>query len=164
MASKKSGKRAAAAWDSPLVKRRNDLIQREVRYLADEGEDLPRVLLQWRGIPPLGMGSKVPFSRKRCTHRIAELTPTSNCSAASRRDPPSGTKSMTRVLNPPGYGSCIGQPSGPIECVKLAPPACLGNPDSSRSGRAVARIPLEPILSASCAGRAPRRQGRRGPR
>ena len=43
MASKKSGQRAAAAWDSPLVKRRNDLIQREVRYLADEGEDLPRV-------------------------------------------------------------------------------------------------------------------------
>jgi hypothetical protein len=30
MASKKSGKRAAAAWDSPLVKRRHDLIQREV--------------------------------------------------------------------------------------------------------------------------------------
>jgi hypothetical protein len=42
MASKKSGKRAAAAWDSPLVKRRNDLIQREARFLADEGEDLPR--------------------------------------------------------------------------------------------------------------------------
>src|SRR3981189_3408296 len=51
MASKKSGKRAAAAWDSPLVKRRNDLIQREARFLADEGEDLPRVLLQWRSTP-----------------------------------------------------------------------------------------------------------------
>src|SRR5437870_8590555 len=46
MASKKSGKRAAPAWDSPLVKRRNDFIQREVRFLADEGEDLPGVLLQ----------------------------------------------------------------------------------------------------------------------
>jgi hypothetical protein len=35
----------------------------------------------------------------------------------------------------------------------------------TRAGRGVlARIPLEPILSASCAGRAPRRQGRRGPR
>src|SRR5258708_26084972 len=51
VASKKSGKRAAAAWDSPLVKRRNDLIQREARFLADEGEDLPRVLLQWRSTP-----------------------------------------------------------------------------------------------------------------
>ena len=38
-------------WDSPLVKRRNNLIQREVRYLADEGENLPRVLLQWRSTP-----------------------------------------------------------------------------------------------------------------
>ena len=46
MASEKSGHRAAAAWDSPLVKRRNNLIQREVRYLADEGENLPRVLFQ----------------------------------------------------------------------------------------------------------------------
>src|ERR1700722_15885969 len=87
-------------------------------------------------LPPLGMGSKVPFSRKRCTHRIAELTLTSNCSAASRRDPPSCTKSMTRVLNSPGYGSCIGQPPT-NQCVRLAPPACLGNPDSLRSGRAV---------------------------
>src|SRR6202043_2714197 len=42
MASEKSGQRAAAAWDTPLVKRRNDLIQREVRLLADEREDLPR--------------------------------------------------------------------------------------------------------------------------
>src|SRR5271165_1733641 len=56
MASKKSGKRAAAAWDSPLVKRRNDLIQREVRFLADEGENLPRVLLQWRTTPSTAHG------------------------------------------------------------------------------------------------------------
>jgi hypothetical protein len=63
-------------------------------------------------LPPRAMGSEVPFSRKRCTHRIAELTLTSNCSAASRRDPPSSTKSMTRILNSPGYGPCIGQPSG----------------------------------------------------
>src|SRR5580700_2078503 len=64
MASKKSGKRAAAAWDSPLVKRRNDLIQREVRYLADEGEDLPRVLLQWRSTPSTGHGFESPVFTK----------------------------------------------------------------------------------------------------
>src|SRR3984893_10756725 len=63
-------------------------------------------------LPPRSMASEAPFSRKRCTHRIAELTLTSNCSAASRRDPPSSTKSMTRILNSPGYGPCIGQPSG----------------------------------------------------
>jgi len=43
MASEESGQRAAAARDSQLVNRRNDLIQREVRFLADEGENLPRV-------------------------------------------------------------------------------------------------------------------------
>src|ERR1700730_11408914 len=56
MASEKSGQRAAAAWDTPLAKRRNDLIQREVRLLADEREDLPRVLLQWRSTPSTGHG------------------------------------------------------------------------------------------------------------
>src|ERR1700680_3952172 len=64
MASKKSGQRAAAAWDSPLVKRRNNLIQREVRYLADEGENLPRVLLQWRSTPPTGHGFGSPVFTK----------------------------------------------------------------------------------------------------
>src|SRR5436190_23137234 len=64
MASKKSGKRAAAAWDSPLVKRRNDLIQREVRFLADKGEDLPRVLLQWGSTPSTGHGFGSPVFTK----------------------------------------------------------------------------------------------------
>src|SRR5436853_5385997 len=61
MASKKSGERAAAARDSPLVKRRNDLIQREVRFLADEGEDLPRVLLHCDAAGP---GGGVPRLRR----------------------------------------------------------------------------------------------------
>src|SRR3984893_18379390 len=56
MTSEKSGQRPAPAWDPPLVKRRNDLIQREVRLLADEREDLPRVLLQWRSTPSTGHG------------------------------------------------------------------------------------------------------------
>jgi len=64
MASKKSGQRAAAAWDSPLVKRQNDLIQREVRFLADEGEYLPRVLLQWRSAPSTGHGFGSPVFTK----------------------------------------------------------------------------------------------------
>ena len=64
MASEESGQRAAAAWDSPLVKGRNDLIQREVRYLADEGENLPRVLLQWRTTPSTGHGFESPVFTK----------------------------------------------------------------------------------------------------
>jgi hypothetical protein len=46
--SEKSGERAAAAWNSPLVQFQDDLIQREVRSLIDECKDLLGVLLQWR--------------------------------------------------------------------------------------------------------------------
>ena len=126
MASKKSGQRAAAAWDSPLVKRRNDFIQREVRFLADEGEICRECFSNGEVLPPLGMGSEVPFSRKRCTHRIAELTLTSNCSAASRRDPPSSTKfddarsQLTRIRSM--HWPALRR----INALRLAPPACLG--------------------------------------
>src|SRR2546421_4056913 len=51
MASEETGERAAACWNSPLVQRRNDLTQCEVRLLTDEGEDPPRMLLQWRSTP-----------------------------------------------------------------------------------------------------------------
>ena len=64
MASKKSGERAAAAWDSPLVKRRNNLIERKIPLRADEGENLPRVLLQWRGTPSTGHGFASPVFTK----------------------------------------------------------------------------------------------------
>ena len=43
-------------------------------------------------LPPRGIGSQTPSSRKRCTQRIAELALTWNCSPASRRDPPASTK------------------------------------------------------------------------
>jgi hypothetical protein len=48
------------AKNSPLVKRRNNLIQREVRSRADECEDLPRMLLQWRSTPSAGHGFASP--------------------------------------------------------------------------------------------------------
>src|SRR6266567_7665526 len=73
VASKEPGERAPASWDSPLVQRRNNLTQRDVRLLTDECENPLRVLLQWRSTPR-GIGSEVPSSRKRCTHLIAELT------------------------------------------------------------------------------------------
>src|SRR6516225_522394 len=54
MASEESRQRTAASWNSPLAKHRNHLVQREVRLPADEGEDLPRMLLQGRSAPSAG--------------------------------------------------------------------------------------------------------------
>src|SRR5436190_19601223 len=54
VASEKSGERAAASSNSPLVQRQNELIQREVTLLLDESEDPLRVLLQWRSAPAAG--------------------------------------------------------------------------------------------------------------
>jgi hypothetical protein len=51
VASEETGESAAARWNSPLVQRRNDLAQREVRLLPDQGEDTLRMLLQWRSTP-----------------------------------------------------------------------------------------------------------------
>src|SRR5215471_9882433 len=71
-----------------------------------------------------------------CCRYIAELALTSKCSAASRRDPPASTNSITRILKSPGYGPRIGQ-TPPNQCARLAPPAHFGNPDSLRLERAV---------------------------
>src|SRR5690349_5525432 len=87
-------------------------------------------------LPPRGIGSQTPSSRKSCTQRIAELALTWNCSAASRRDPPPSTKRITRTLSSPGYGPRIAQPPA-NQCVRLAPSEAFGNPDSLRLGRAV---------------------------
>src|SRR5215471_802457 len=70
-----------------------------------------------------------------CCRYIAELALTSKCSAASRRDPPASTNSITRILKSPGYGPRIGQ-TPPNQCARLAPPAHFGNPDSLRLERA----------------------------
>src|SRR6202162_1698572 len=54
VASKEPGERAPASWDSPLVQSRNNLTQREVPLLTDEGENPLQVLLQWRSTPSTG--------------------------------------------------------------------------------------------------------------
>src|SRR5215471_17924247 len=80
-----------------------------------------------------------------CCRYIAELALTSKCSAASRRDPPASTNSITRILKSPGYGPRIGQ-TPPNQCARLAPPAHFGNPDSLRLERAVTQkrqLPLK---------------------
>lgn len=47
-------------------------------------------------LPPRGFAVALPVSRQRCTHFIAELGLTSYSSAASRRDAPVSTASITR--------------------------------------------------------------------
>lgn len=56
MASEEARQRTAAPRDAPLMKRRNHLIQREVPLRADQGEDLPRIFLQWRSASSAGHG------------------------------------------------------------------------------------------------------------
>src|SRR3954454_2191973 len=47
-------------------------------------------------LPPRGFGAALLLARQRCTHLTAELTLTSKRSAASRRDAPVSTASITR--------------------------------------------------------------------
>src|SRR6516165_9070506 len=54
MASEKARKRAAASGDTSPMQDRNDLIQRKVPLLADQGEDLLRIFLQRRSAPATG--------------------------------------------------------------------------------------------------------------
>jgi len=48
-------------------------------------------------LPPLGLAATLPNRTNRCIHRTAELTLTSNRSAASRRDAPASMHSTTRA-------------------------------------------------------------------
>jgi hypothetical protein len=48
-------------------------------------------------LPPLGLAATLPNRTNRCIHRTAELTLTSNRSAASCRDAPASTHSTNRV-------------------------------------------------------------------
>src|SRR3974390_75091 len=51
MTGEEAGQRATTSWDSPLVKRRNNLIECKIALRADECENLPRMLLQGRNTP-----------------------------------------------------------------------------------------------------------------
>ena len=51
MTGEEAGQRATTSWDLPLVKRRNNLIERKIALRADECENLPRMLLQGRSTP-----------------------------------------------------------------------------------------------------------------
>jgi hypothetical protein len=89
-------------------------------------------------LPPRGIGSQVPSSRKCCTYRIAELTltelfsrPTSRSSSFDEVN--DAQSQLTRIRSM--HWSALRR----IKCVRLPHPVRLGNPDSLRSGRAVTR-------------------------
>ena len=88
--------RDAAAGDPPLVHRRDDLIQRQIRLLGNQRQQNVRVRLQRRDAAS-ALAAMLPVSFKRCIHLIAELALTSTHSAASRRDAPASTSRSTRI-------------------------------------------------------------------
>src|SRR6266568_3415193 len=59
-------------------------------------------------LPPLGFALALPVSRQRCNHFIAELALRLKLSAASRRDAPASTASITRSRKSSEYGLGIG--------------------------------------------------------
>ena len=61
--------------------------------------------------PPRGFGAALLLAPQRCNHLIAELVLMSKCSAASRRDAPLATASITRSRRSPEYDLGIAPPS-----------------------------------------------------
>src|ERR1700686_1836676 len=61
-------------------------------------------------LPPRGFGAALRLSSQRCSHRTAELALTPICSAASRRDAPISTLSITRSRMSPEYDFGIASP------------------------------------------------------
>ena len=69
-------------------------------------------------LPPRGFGAALLFSRQRCSHLTAEATLTSKCSAASRRDAPASTASITRSRSSPENDCGIVRPPQANQCTK----------------------------------------------
>jgi len=93
--------------NSPLVQHRNDLIQREVRLLTDEGEYRCEYFSNGEILPPRASAWK---SRHREALHPPDCRTDAHVETArlpSRRDAPSSTKRMTRTLSSPGYGPCL---------------------------------------------------------
>src|SRR5271166_4274363 len=123
MTSEEAGQRATTSWDSPLVKRRNNLIERKIPLGADEGEDLPR------STPSTGHGFESPVFTKalhppdRRTDADIKLFGRLPSGSSFFHEVDDARSQRTRIRS-----MHYGQPSGE-SILRLAPPACLGNPD-----------------------------------
>ena len=83
-------------------------------------------------LPPLGFALAVPVSCQRRHHLTAELGLSRKFSAASRRDAPDSTASITRSRRSSEYGFGIDRaPQNRISAFRLAHPSALGNPPDS---------------------------------
>src|SRR5271154_4749074 len=93
-------------------------------------------------LPPVGFALALPVSRHRCNHFTAELGHRLKLSAASRRDAPASTASITRSRKSSEYGFGIAwTPKGRISAVRLVPRHALGNPfDSTQPENALAPV------------------------
>jgi hypothetical protein len=69
-------------------------------------------------LPPRGFGAALLVSCQRCTHLTTELTLTPKCSAASRRDAPASTASITRSRRSQEYDFGIDTPQRWNQCSK----------------------------------------------
>jgi len=119
MALEKSPDCGAAARDSMLAHRGNDLVESQIRLLADQSQQPFRMLRQ----RPLGFALALPVSRQRCNHFTAELALRLKLSAASRRDAPASTASITRSRKSSEYGLGIGlAPQTPNQCLQTRSP------------------------------------------
>src|SRR5260370_32459925 len=104
VASKEPGERAPASWDSPLVQSRNNLTQREVPLLTDEGENPMRVLLQWRSTPSTGYWLAGPVVAKalhppdRGTDADVELLGCFTSGSSSFHEANDSHAQLTRIL------------------------------------------------------------------
>jgi len=92
MSLEKSPDRSATARNSLLAHRHNDLVQGQIRLLGYQSQQPFNVLLQ----RPLSFALAFPVSRQRCNHLTVELALRLKLSAASRRDAPATTASITR--------------------------------------------------------------------
>src|ERR1700730_10535796 len=112
MTGEEAGQRATTSWDTPLVKRRNNLIERKIPLRADECENLPRALLPRSVAGNVGTAAPSnPRSRQLPARKVLSLStgsthrktspscgPVAMLSGSSIRLPTEAGNRTTRVL------------------------------------------------------------------
>ncbi len=141
MTGEEAGQRATTSWDSPLVKRRNNLIERKIALRADECENLPRMLLQGRSTPSARHRFVSPVFAKalhppdRRTGADLELFRRPTSRSSSFHEVYDARSQLTRIRSM--HWLALRR----INALELPLPVRLGNPNSLRSGRAVVPEP-----------------------
>src|SRR5262249_41916809 len=92
-------------------------------------------------LPPRGFDAQLPLSIQRCSHRTAELGSISKFSAASRREAPDFTASITRLRKSAESDFATAHPKKENQCRRIAHLYPLGNPaDSNWPGNPLAQF------------------------